>query len=255
MVYNEGAKKLTSRRSRRQLRIPEGHQRLWTTMAAADGINVLYGVSILSIDRQLSDPDLPVRIQYTQKSRPEEVMEKEYDFLIYLAARVHARKYVKDLVSEEASIFSKLQSFVLATALYTSDPVLDYTDERQAPIMYRTDKMFDPSQDGSWYTDRYGAAIFAGEWAKLRQTRVGYQFYENYCEADPVLCDSDRTPDQNNRMYQSEELLAKFREELKEMRVKNRPSWREPHGVSSRCRVRARRGGLAPAPALSRCMM
>ena len=99
--------------------------------------------------------------------------------------------------------------------------VLDYTDERQAPIMYRTDKMFDPSQDGSWYTDRYGAAIFAGGWSKRRQTRVGFQFYENYCEADPVLCDSDRTPDQNNRMYQSEELLAKFREELKEMHVKN----------------------------------
>ena len=48
--------------------------------------------------------------------------EKEYDFLIY-SAHVHAHKYVKDLVSEEASIFSKLQSFVLATTLYTSDPV------------------------------------------------------------------------------------------------------------------------------------
>ena len=74
------------------------------------------------------------------------VIEEEYDFLIYSAPFAHSHKYVKDLVEKETSIFNLLESFVLATTLYTSSPVLDYSDETHAPIMYSADKMSGPDQ-------------------------------------------------------------------------------------------------------------
>ncbi|CAE7433247.1 unnamed protein product [Symbiodinium natans] len=201
--------------------LPEGYQKIWTTMAESDALDVRYGVEILEIDRQLHDPTAPVRIKYTQSSNPTEVIEEEYKFLIYSGPHAHAHKYVKDLATEEETIFSQLKSFVLATTIYKSDQVFDYTDQLDAPIMYSADKMSGPHQDGTWYADRYDAAIFSDELAFRNQTRVGYQFYENFCEVDSLLCDSDRTPNQNFHMEVSQKLLDKFRAELAEQRVKN----------------------------------
>lgn len=155
-----------------------GYQKIWTTIAEKDGLDVRYGVEILDqgIDRQLDDPSAPVRIKYRQKGK-NEVIEEEYDFLIYSAPHAHAKNFVKDVAIQEESIFSSLKSFVLATTLYSSEPVLDYTDSARRPIMYEADKMSGPSHDGSWYADRWDDLIF-GQPITGRQTRVGYQFYE-----------------------------------------------------------------------------
>mmetsp|Transcript_12694 Transcript_12694/g.30216 ORF Transcript_12694/g.30216 Transcript_12694/m.30216 type:complete len:629 (+) Transcript_12694:74-1960(+) len=199
--------------------LPEGYQKIWTTMAEHDAIDVRFGVQIKSIDRQLHDELAPVIIKYTQDSS--EVIEEEYDFLIYSGPHAQAHKYVKDLVEKETSIFNRLESFVLATTLYTSSPVLDYSDETHAPIMYSADKMSGPEQDGSWYADRDDPAIFAGEWDEDKQTRVGYQFFENFCDADPVLCDTDRYPDRNFEMTKAPKVLKRFSEEMKKQNVTN----------------------------------
>ncbi|CAE7783139.1 unnamed protein product [Symbiodinium pilosum] len=201
--------------------LPEGYQKIWTTMAKKDALDVRSGVEIQGIDRQLHDPAAPVRITYTQSSDPTKVVKEDYEFLIYSGPHAHAHKYVKDLVPQEEAIFSRLKSFVLATTIYQSDPVLDYTDKAEVPIMYSADKMSGPEQDGAWYADRYDSNIFGNELATGMQTRVGYQFYENFCEADEMLCDTDRTPNRKNRMDESLEVLDKFREELREQRVEN----------------------------------
>ena len=201
--------------------LPEGYQKIWTTMAEHDGIDVRFGVDIQSIDRQLNDPRAPVLIKYTQESQSLEVIEEAYDFLIYSAPFSHSHKYVTDLVEKETSIFNRLKSFVLATTLYSSSPVLDYSDKTRAPIMYSADKMSGPDEDGSWYADRDDPAIFAGEWDEDEQTRVGYQFYENFCDADPVLCDTDRTPDHNFEMKSAPKVLKRFQEEMKKQQVAN----------------------------------
>jgi len=128
---------------------------------------------------------------------------------------------VQDLVEEDTSIFNRLESFVLATTLYTSSPVLGYSDETHAPIMYSAEKMSGPAKDGSWYADRYDSAIFAGEWSQNAQTLVGYQFFENFCDADPVLRDTDRTPDHNFEMKKAPKVLEKLKEEMKKQQVAN----------------------------------
>ncbi|CAE7039720.1 unnamed protein product, partial [Symbiodinium sp. KB8] len=86
--------------------LPEGYQKIWTTMAEHDAIDVRFGVQIKSIDRQLHDEIAPVIIKYTQDSS--EVIEEEYDFLIYSGPHAQAHKYVKDLVEKETSIFNRL---------------------------------------------------------------------------------------------------------------------------------------------------
>ncbi|CAJ1390134.1 unnamed protein product [Effrenium voratum] len=199
--------------------LPEGYQKIWTTIAEKDGLDVRYGVEILDqgIDRQLDDPSAPVRIKYRQKGK-NEVIEEEYDFLIYSAPHAHAKNFVKDVAIQEESIFSSLKSFVLATTLYSSEPVLDYTDSARRPIMYEADKMSGPSHDGSWYADRWDDLIF-GQPIPGRQTRVGYQFYENYCQGGDMMCNSDRTPNEGGAMESSERALRQFRGELERQNV------------------------------------
>ena len=201
--------------------LPEGYQKIWTTIAEKDGLDVRFGVDILEqgIDRQLaSSSNTPIVIKYTQNG---EQKTEEFQFLIYSGPHAHAKKYVKDLADQEQSIFSKLKSFVLATTLYASPPVKDYTDEsHQLPIMYSADKMADSSQDGSWYADRYDDNIFAGVWNPTMQPRVGYQFYENY-ESDDSLKDTDRTPLRNKRMSLAPAVLHRFKQELAKQRVTN----------------------------------
>lgn len=98
---------------------------------------------------------------------------------------------------------------------------------KTAPIMYNTVKMENSSMDGSWYADRDDASIIAGETKDGMQTRVGYQFFENYCQFDPALCNSDRTPDtnplqkQDALFKQAPKVLQKFQDELQAQRVKN----------------------------------
>ena len=201
--------------------LPEGYQKIWTTIAEKDGLDVRFGVDILEqgIDRQLaSSSNTPIVIKYTQNG---EQKTEEFQFLIYSGPHAHAKKYVKDLADQEQSIFSKLKSFVLATTLYASPPVKDYTDEsHQLPIMYSADKMADSSQDGSWYADRYDDNIFAGVWNPTMQPRVGYQFYENY-ESDDSLKDTDRTPLRNKRMSLAPAVLHRFKQELAKQLVTN----------------------------------
>eukprot|EP00438_Fugacium_kawagutii_P034655 Skav201621 [mRNA] locus=scaffold5983:38328:45523:- [translate_table: standard] len=150
--------------------LPEGYEKIWTTMAEKDGLDIRFGVDIMEIDRQLDKEDAGVLVTYTQDGQKK---TEEYDFLIYSGPHAHAKKFVKDVANQEQRIFSSLKSFVLATTLYTSDPVKDYTDkEHKSPIMYSADKMADSSQDGSWYADRYDDLIFADLWNPGLQTRV-----------------------------------------------------------------------------------
>lgn len=187
-------------------------------MVEKDGLDVRYGVDILEkgIDRQLHNHSAPILIKYKQHGK---LVTEEFDFLIYSAPHAHAQKYVKDVVSNEQRIFSQLKSFVLATTLYTSPPVKDYTDEKhQLPIMYSADKMADSSQDGSWYADRYDDNIFGHVWNPEIQLRVGYQFYEDY-QLHESLKDTDRTPLHSKIMKFAPEVQNQFEQELAKQRV------------------------------------
>jgi len=198
--------------------LPEGYEKIWTTMVEKDGLDVRYGVDILEkgIDRQLHNHSAPILIKYKQHGK---LVTEEFDFLIYSAPHAHAQKYVKDVVSNEQRIFSQLKSFVLATTLYTSPPVKDYTDEKhQLPIMYSADKMADSSQDGSWYADRYDDYIFGHVWNPQMQVRVGYQFYEDY-QLYESLKDTDRTPLHSKIMKFAPEVQNQFEQELAKQRV------------------------------------
>lgn len=199
--------------------LPEGYQKIWTTIAEKDALDVRFGVEILNIDRKLNDPTAPVKIKYRQDGK---LVYEDYDFLIYTAPHVHAKKYVKDVTPEEERIFDSLNSFVLATTLYTSAPVVDYTDDTERPIMYSADKMSGPKADGSWYADRYDDIIFGEVYNPEVQVRVGYQFYENFCPTgEEMLCDSDRTPNQKSIMRTAPTVLEKFKEELEKQQVKD----------------------------------
>ena len=200
--------------------VPEGYEKIWTTMAKKDELDIRYGIEIVEggIDRQLEKENAGVVVTYMQNGQK---MTEEFDFLIYSGPHAHAKKYVKDVAAEEQRIFSSLKSFVLATTLYTSAPVKDYTDEKhQLPIMYSADKMADSSQDGSWYADRYDDEIFANVWNPGLQPRVGYQFYENY-EVDEDLQDSDRSPLHNKIMTPASKVLKHFEKELAKQHVSN----------------------------------
>lgn len=200
--------------------LPEGYEKIWTTMAEKDGLNIRFGVHIeeQGIDRQLDQPNAPVVIQYTQDG---EKKSEEFDFLIYSGPHAHAKTYVKDIATKEERIFSRLRSFVLATTLYISAPVKGYTDEKhQIPIMYAADKMADASQDGTWYADRYDDLIFAQTFNTELQPRVGYQFYENY-GIHPSLRDTDRSPLRKHTMKTAPEVLHHFQQELAKQQVTN----------------------------------
>lgn len=86
--------------------------------------------------------------------------------------------------------------------------------------------MADSSQDGSWYADRYDDLIFADLWNPGLQTRVGYQFYENY-EEDEDMKDSDRCPLHNKKMKPAPKVLRRFEEELAKQQVKNVTIYRQ----------------------------
>ena len=162
-------------------------------------------------------------MRYQRKEgRTTDVRREEFDFLIYSGPHAHAHKYVSDVVAKEKHIFSQLKSFVLATTLYVSDPVQDYTDkEHKVPIMYSADKMADSSQDGSWYADRYDDIIFGRAWNPETQIRVGYQFYENY-EKYESLKDTDRSPLRDKIMTTAPEVQKQFEEELAKQHVTNK---------------------------------
>jgi hypothetical protein len=201
--------------------LPEGYGKLWQTIYEKDKLNVLFGIEIPQggIDRKLSVSGMPgVSITFQQNGGPGRT--EEFDFLIYTAPHASAHKYVRDLTRKESSIFGMLQSFVLSTTLYKSDAVKDYTDEgRDAPIMYNTDKMDSKSTDGSWYADRNDPRIFGFDKRQTNQTRVGYQFFEDYCSADSVLCDTDRSP--NPDFALAPNVLELFKRDLQKQRVTN----------------------------------
>jgi len=175
--------------------LPEGYGKLWQRIYEREKLDVRFGVEDLRIDRQLDDADAPVVVEYTNSSGG--AARVEFDFLVYTAAHAHAQKYVGDLTSSEAAIFDTLESYVLATTLYESDPVAQYSEGADTPIMYNVGKMLSGANDGEWYADRNDPLIFAGESrvrGKDRQLRVAYQFYESPCEHDASLCDADRSP-------------------------------------------------------------
>ena len=125
--------------------LPEGYNKIWEAIVSKHNLNVKLGVGIKSIDRRLSDPDpsAPITITFEDGS------SSDYDFLIYTAAHAHASKIVTDLTSSESEIFSALNSYVLATTIYSSDPVAHYSDvDTGAPIMYDVDKMASKENDG-----------------------------------------------------------------------------------------------------------
>lgn len=202
--------------------LPEGYGKLWQTIHTKDGLSVRFGVEIGQIDRQLSDKAAGVKVTFRQDGGSWQT--EEYDFLLYTAPFAHASTYVKDLTLVETSIFTKLKSFVLTTTLYTSDAVKGYSEPSVgAPIMYNADKMDNNTMDGSWYADRNDPHIFADTQKLHNQARVGYQFFENFCEFDQALCDTDRTPDSqpSQRFAEAPKVLQKFKDELEAQQVKN----------------------------------
>lgn len=209
--------------SRTTTMLPEGYGKIWKTMHEMDGLDVRFGVEIASggIDRQLGQAGAGVKVTYRQDGGAEQT--EEFDFLLYTAPFSHASKFVKDLTAEESRIFNQLKSFVLATTLYQSTAVDHYSDPDagDAPIMYNTMKMEDSTMDGGWYADRNDPRIFGHSRARKNQTRIGYQFFENYCEFDPSMCNSDRTPDEHAhpRFVTAPKVLSKFQKELSIQRV------------------------------------
>jgi len=202
--------------------LPEGYGKLWKTIAEKDDLHVKFGVEIKEsgIDRQLDQPDAGVKVTYRQDGGA--WLTEEYDFLLYTAPFTHSDNFVKDVTKEEYSIFTQLQSFVLSTTLYQSDAVKDYTEPSlNDPIMYNADKMDNHTMDGTWYADRNDPAIFGHHGRFKGQTRVGYQFFEKYCDFDATLCNTDRTPDEQKRPRFSEapKVMERFKQELAIQRV------------------------------------
>jgi hypothetical protein len=204
--------------------LPEGYGKLWKTIYEKEGLDVRFGVELKEggIDRQLTRADDGVKVTYRQRGGSWHT--EEFDFLVYTAPFVHSAKYVKDLTEVEKHIFSQLQSFVLSTTLYQSDAVIDYTEPSlNAPIMYNTDKMDNHTMDGTWYADRNDPSIFGDDRRAKGQIRVGYQFFEKYCDFDSMLCETDRTPDNqhNPRFVEASKVKERFRQELELQRVRN----------------------------------
>mmetsp|Transcript_82235 Transcript_82235/g.129453 ORF Transcript_82235/g.129453 Transcript_82235/m.129453 type:complete len:611 (-) Transcript_82235:16-1848(-) len=204
--------------------LPEGYAKIWKTIYEKESLDVRFGVEIQNggIDRQLAQANAGVKVTYRQRGGSWRT--EEFDFLVYTGPHAHAAKYVQDLTGAEKSIFDQLQSFVLATTLYQSDAVEDYTEGSvNAPIMYNADKMDNHTMDGAWYADRNDPSIFGDVRRAQGQTRVGYQFFEKYCEFDSVLCDTDRTPDdqQSPRFVEAPKVKERFLQELEIQRVKN----------------------------------
>jgi len=204
--------------------LPEGYGKVWKTIYEKDALDVRFGVEIAKggIDRQLDQNNAGVKVTFRQNGSPWRT--EEYDFLLYTAPFAHASKFVKDLTMNEDAIFSQLKSFVLATTLYKSDAVKDYSEPGtgiNAPIMYNTDKMGNKTMDGGWYADRDDRLIFGHNRPKYNQTRVGYQFFEDFCEFDGTLCDSDRTPNeqQRPRFVEAPSVKQRFLEELNKQDV------------------------------------
>ncbi|GMH80711.1 hypothetical protein TL16_g08665 [Triparma laevis f. inornata] len=198
--------------------LPEGYNKIWETIVTHNNLNVQFGADITSIDRQLFDPAAPVTITFSDGS------STDYDFLIYTAPHAHASKIVTDLTSSETEIFTSLNSYVLATTIYSSDPVSHYSDpDTGSPIMYNVDKMSTIKNDGEWYADRNDMRVFSGRTITERQTRVGYQFYEDPCASDENLCDTDRIVVNAEDGFggSSEKVLEKFNAELDLMKVSN----------------------------------
>lgn len=164
--------------------LPQGFGRLWASMVKRDKLNVKFGVEIAEIDRQLDDPDAPVRITYAQGRKDR---TKNYDHLIYTASHANADNYVKDLTDNERAIFSDLTSYVLATSLVKSAPMgIPVTSRLNVTALAERD-------EGAWYGDRYSAAMF-NRIDITSEIRVAYQFYEDPCSASEALCDSNRLP-------------------------------------------------------------
>lgn len=204
--------------------LPEGYGKLWKTIYEQDELDVKFGVEIKTggIDRQLARRDAGVKVTYRQDGG--EWRTEEYDFLLYTAPFAHSHKFVNDLTKQERSIFSQLESFVLTTTLYQSDAVKDYSEpDLDSPIMYNVDKLDSYTHDGGWYADRDDPRIFGDYRYDRGQTRVGYQFFEKYCDFDDALCDTDRTPDDQKspRFDEAPEVKNKFQQELKDQNVEN----------------------------------
>jgi len=204
--------------------LPEGYGKLWKNIHETDSLDVRFGVEIAmaGIDRQLEEEAAGVKVTFRQDGG--ESRTEEFDFLMYTAPFAHANKFVKDLAESESGIFDQLRSYVLATTIYKSDAVKEYSEpSRNTPIMYDADKMDNYTMDGGWYADRNDPAIFGYARTQTAQTRVGYQFFENYCEFDPKLCDSDRTPSekQSPRFGEAPKVTERFRKEMEIQHVQN----------------------------------
>lgn len=163
--------------------LPEGFGQLWASMAAQDELQVEFGVEIMEIDRQLSDPNAPVKVTFAQEQND---ITEIFDHLFYTAPHANAHLYIKDLTERERAIFGDLSSYVLATTLFKSNPVGSAVGRVNATALTEKD-------EGAWYADRFSAGTFGHEDSQT-QLRVGYQFYEDPCSASDVLCDSDRFP-------------------------------------------------------------
>eukprot|EP00520_Triparma_pacifica_P017886 CAMPEP_0118632508 /NCGR_PEP_ID=MMETSP0785-20121206/486_1 /TAXON_ID=91992 /ORGANISM="Bolidomonas pacifica, Strain CCMP 1866" /LENGTH=600 /DNA_ID=CAMNT_0006523291 /DNA_START=1 /DNA_END=1803 /DNA_ORIENTATION=- len=198
--------------------LPEGYGKIWPKIASHHDLDIRFDADIVSIDRQLGDPSAPVIVTLAD----DQVLE--FDFLIYTAPHAHSNKIVKDLHKEETEIFDSLESYVLATTLYTSDSVDHYSiSDHNAPIMYNVDKMSNVENDGQWYADRNDMSIFGNSKKDKEQMRVGYQFFEEPCAADSTLCDSDRFPKTAEDGFEevSAKVLEMFEEEMANQKVDN----------------------------------
>jgi Flavin containing amine oxidoreductase len=179
---------------------PEGWQKLLTTIADKEELNIQLGVTDLQVDRSLDDDRAPIRISYNQVltgfpdgvpgSQPNFV-EEEYDFVIYTAPHAHAHKYVVDLTEQETKIFDKLESLVVMATLYTATAVRGYYTD--GGIAYHPNRLNSLEDDGRWATDVNAGNVFSIP--PFHQLRVGYQFVTDFCTYDSVLCDEDRYPD------------------------------------------------------------
>jgi len=173
--------------------MPQGFQKLWTTMVERDGLDVRLGVEIADngIDRQLGHRQSGVKVSYRQDNSAWKT--EEFDFLLYTAPFAHAQKYVKDLTTPEHDIFDKFESSVLTTTLYRSGGTDFYLNG--SAIMYNVTSMGSSAFDGGWYADRNDPRLFGASDDKNSHLRVAYQFVRKACEYDAVFCNSDRTPD------------------------------------------------------------
>lgn len=143
--------------------LPEGYQKIWSTMAENDCLDIRVGADILEqgIDRQLNETDRTHGDQVYPKRREEDGRIWVPCLLRASCSRKEVCEGPRQPRATHLLSLEPLKSFVLATALYVSAPVKGYTDEKKISVAKCSSRSWPNS---SWRVSRSFVSIHDLSW-------------------------------------------------------------------------------------------